>query len=657
MKIHFENKLYDLNGYSGSILNFLTETCRANLNFSRIVAVKINNNIFDLRDDIAKCLVDLKISNDVNLTITLVSVETEDGLDVLRHDTAHVLAQAVKEIYGDQCQITIGPNIDNGFYYDIFVPFTIAEEDLAKIEKKMQEIVKKNAAIEKFFMPVNDAVVFFSQQGEKFKAEIIQDLITKNNVTEVSLYKQESFIDLCRGPHSMTTGVEKFFKLTHVSGAYWRGDAKNEQLQRIYGTCWRTQQELNDHLTRMEKIKEIDHRNLGKKLKLFHMQQESPGCVFWHERGWTLYKIIEDYMRSTIQDTYKEVHTPQMIDRKLWEMSGHWEHFKDNMFCFENDAGAFALKPMNCPAHTQIFKSGVRSYKDLPFRLFEFGCCHRNESSGSLHGIMRVKQFVQDDGHIFCREVDIVSETRIFCTMLQNVYKDFGFNNIRVKFSTRPNHRAGDDATWDKAESLLRQGAELAGLDMELNEGEGAFYGPKLEFVIKDAVGRDWQCGTLQLDFVMPQRLNVKYVNENNEHVHPIMIHRAILGSLQRFIGILIEHYEGRFPLWLSPVQVAVVTLSQSDEILSYGAELMNDLKSLGIRAILDDRSERLQYKIQQLNSEDKIPCLCIVGAKEAQEGKVSLRVLSTSKVMKKEEFFEFLQKKCDYSADVYKVD
>lgn len=735
---------------STSILQFLKKTVGlSNSQVEKVMAVKINDVEFDLRDNLSSVVIESDISDcpdssfvnsrknpSEEIKMHLIDIESPDGLEILRHDTAHLLAHAIKEIYGEKAQITIGPNVENGFYYDVYLPFSIVEEDLAKIETKMHEICDRNLRIEKDVWKIDDAINFFKGQGEHFKAEIISDLaigavngvvddsadgvdsavnglanekdITKKvkKCYEVSVYKQGDFVDLCRGPHGLTTGLPKSFKLTHVAGAYWRGNAKNVQLQRIYGICWRNENELNECLNRLQKVKEIDHRNLGRKLKLFHMQQESPGCVFWHERGWILYKIIEEYMREKIKSSYKEVHTPQMIDRKLWEMSGHWEHFKENMFCFEsnkennnesqkdcvkkdlkdsdkvsvnnlstneedkdghrNDAqssdrnefgSVFALKPMNCPAHTQIFKSSIRSYKELPLRFFEFGCCHRNEPSGSLHGIMRVKQFVQDDGHIFCREADIVSETQKFCEMLLSVYRDFGFYDVSVKFSTRPENRAGTNEIWDKAESLLMKGAELAGLKMQINEGEGAFYGPKLEFLVKDCVGRDWQCGTLQLDFVMPERLNVRYVNDHNEHVHPIMIHRAILGSLQRFIGILIEHYEGRFPLWLAPTQVAVVTLSQSDEIIEYAKNLQQDLNDMGLRTILDDRNERLEYKIQQLIGEDKIPCLCIVGNREAKEGSVSVRVMLKNKVMKKGELLKFLKKNMQKNQNIYEME
>jgi threonyl-tRNA synthetase len=638
--------------YDGSVESVF-DFVKANLDTTTIkgaLAYKINGHIFDLRDPLSISLNSALNLDHENNILEFVYSDSADGLDILRHDTAHILAQAIKEIYRDKCQITIGPNVENGFYYDIDLSEPLQENDLAKIEEKMQKIIKEDYKISKEIWKSSDAIQYFQKIGENFKAEIIQDL----GVDSVSVYKQADFTDLCRGPHAMSTGVKKYFKLTHVSGAYWRGDAKNKQLQRVYGTCWATKEELDQYLERMEKIKQIDHRFLGKKLDLFHMQQESPGCIFWHERGWTLYKTIENYIRNKIKDTYREVHTPQLIDRKLWELSGHWSHFKENMFCFENEDTALALKPMNCPAHVQIFKSDVRSYRDLPYRFFEFGCCHRNESSGSMHGIMRVRQFVQDDGHIFCRESDIVNETQAFCSMLKEIYADFGFNDIKVKFSDRPENRFGSDEVWDRAERLLMEGAKSAGLEMEMNHGEGAFYGPKLEFVVKDAVGRDWQCGTLQLDYLMPERLGAKYINENNEHVHPIMIHRAILGSLQRFIGILIENYEGKFPLWLAPTQVTILTLSQSDEILAYSEKLMTEMKNAGIRVILDDRSEKLQYKIQDTISNSKIPCLCVVGAKEIESDSVSLRILNDTKTIKREELMKVLAEYNEPRKNIY---
>ena len=527
---------------------------------------------FILAENISKSLAKIALAMKVNglevdlahkitedSTVEIITPNTPEGLEIIRHDAAHIFAQAVKELYKD-AQITIGPAIEDGFYYDVAREKAFTPEDLVALETRMHEIVKRNQPITREIWDRDEAVKFFKSIGEFYKAEIIESIPAGE---KISLYRQGDFIDLCRGPHAPSTGYKKVFKLLKLAGAYWRGDSRNAMLQRIYGTAWADEKQMQDYLTRIEEAEKRDHRKLGKELDLFHMQEEAVGQVFWHDKGWTLYRIIENYIRDKIRNNgYIEVKTPILADRSLWEASGHWEMFGENMFVVKDDDKFMALKPMNCPLHIQIFKQKLHSYRDLPIRMAEFGCCHRNESSGSMHGIMRVRGFTQDDAHIFCTPEDITSETINFIKLLKEVYQDFGFTEVAIKFSTRPDVYVGSIETWDKAESNLKSAIEATGMAYTLNPGEGAFYGPKLEFVLKDAIGRDWQCGTLQLDFVLPERLDANYIGSDGAKHRPVMIHRAILGSMERFIGMLIEEHAGKFPLWLSPVQVMVLTIT-----------------------------------------------------------------------------------------------
>jgi threonyl-tRNA synthetase len=529
----------------------------------------------------------------------------------------------VKELY-PETQVTIGPAIENGFYYDFARDTPFVPEDLKKIEARMKEIVKRDEKITREVWSRDKAVEFFKGIGEHYKAEIIACIPAGE---EVTLYRQGDFIDLCRGPHLPSTGkLGTAFKLTKLAGAYWRGDSKNEMLQRIYGTCWPDEKQLKAYLTMVEEAEKRDHRRLGREMGLFHLQDVAAGAVFWHPKGWTLYRTLRDYMRRRLMaNGYIEVNTPQMVDRSLWEASGHWEKFRENMFTAEVEDGVLALKPMNCPCHVQIFKQGITSYRDLPIRMAEFGACHRNEPSGALHGLMRVRAFVQDDAHIFCTEDQITAETESFCTLLRSVYKDLGFEDIIVKFSDRPKVRAGTDATWDKAEGALRDATKAVGLETELNPGDGAFYGPKLDFVLRDAIGRDWQCGTLQVDFVLPERLDASYVGEDGAKHRPVMLHRAILGSFERFLGILIEHYAGKFPLWLAPLQIVVATITNDAD--GYAAKVKAALAEAGLRAEVDDRNEKINYKIRE-HSLAKVPMILVVGAKEEADDSVAIRRL-----------------------------
>ncbi|MBI2977998.1 MAG: threonine--tRNA ligase, partial [Rhodospirillales bacterium] len=501
-------------------------------------------------------LMDLSRPIERDSKIAIVTSKDPDALGILRHDCAHVMAEAVKELF-PETQVTIGPAIENGFYYDFARDKPFVPEDLEKIEARMKDIVERDEKSTREVWDRDKAVKFFKDLGERYRAEIICDLPEDE---EITLYRQGNFIDLCRGPHLPSTGkLGTAFKLTKLAGAYWRGDSRNEMLQRIYGTCWPDEKQLKAYLTMLEEAEKRDHRRLGREMNLFHLQDVAAGAVFWHPKGWTLYRTLRNYVRRRIAaNGYVEVNTPQMVDRSLWEASGHWEKFRQNMFTAEVEDGVLALKPMNCPCHVQIFKQGITSYRDLPIRMAEFGACHRNEPSGALHGLMRVRAFVQDDAHIFCTEDQITAETRAFCTLLSSVYKDLGFEDVTVKFSDRPPMRAGSDATWDKAEAALKDATKATGLETQLNPGDGAFYGPKLDFVLRDAIGRDWQCGTLQVDFVLPERLDASYIGEDGAKHRPVMLHRAILGSFERFLGILIEHYAGKFPLWLAPVQAVV---------------------------------------------------------------------------------------------------
>ena len=565
-------------------------------------------------------LVDLShvISNDVSLSI--ITAKDTDGLDVIRHSSAHLLAHAVKELFPD-AQVTIGPVIDDGFYYDFSYTRPFTPIDLAAIEKKMSELVKQDIKVERTLMERDKAISFFKDIGEHYKAEIISSIPVDQ---EISLYKQGSFVDLCRGPHVPSTSKLKIFKLMKLAGAYWRGDSKNEMLQRIYGTAWISKEDQDLYLTRLEEAEKRDHRKLGKQLDLFHMQDEAPGMVFWHPNGWSIWQVIEQYMRYQLNDAdYQEVKTPQVVDRVLWERSGHWENYREYMFTTESEKRDYAVKPMNCPGHVQIFNQGVKSYRDLPLRIAEFGSCHRNEPSGALHGLMRVRAFVQDDAHIFCTVDQVQNEAGSFIDLLRSVYADFGFNDILVKLSTRPLKRIGDESTWDTAESALTKTLNNKQIVWELNPGEGAFYGPKIEFSLKDSLGRVWQCGTLQLDFALPERLGAEYVAEDNARHHPVMLHRAVLGSLERFIGILIEHYAGALPVWLAPIQVVVLNISESQS--SYASLIEKTLKNSGFRAISDLRNEKVSYKIRE-HSLKKLPFQLVVGDKEVAENKVAVR-------------------------------
>jgi threonyl-tRNA synthetase len=571
-------------------------------------------------------LQDLSASVEPGAKIEILTGKQTDALDVIRHDAAHVMAEAVKELY-PETQVTIGPSIENGFYYDFARPTPFTPGDLEKIEKRMKEIVDRDEPITREVWTRDDAVRFFKEQGEHYKAEIIEAIPADQ---PISLYRQGKFIDLCRGPHLPSTGkLGKAFKLMKLAGAYWRGDSRNEMLQRVYGTAWATEADLKAYLTRLEEAEKRDHRRLGREMDLFHVQEEAVGSVFWHPHGWTLYRTIENYIRDRLEKTgYVEVRTPQLVDYSLWEASGHAEKFGENMFTVKTpDEKVLAIKPMNCPCHVQIYRQGIKSYRDLPLRMAEFGSCHRYEPSGALHGIMRVRAFTQDDAHIFCTEDQITAETIAFCDLLKSVYKDFGFTDVVVKFSDRPPTRAGADAIWDKAEGALLDAAKAAGLETIRNPGEGAFYGPKLEFVLRDAIGRDWQCGTLQVDFVMPERLGAVYVGEDGQHHRPVMLHRAILGSLERFIGVLIEHYAGKFPLWLAPLQVVVATITNDGD--AYAAEVVERLRSAGLRVALDTTNEKIGYKVRE-HSLAKVPVLLAIGRKEAEARTVAVRRLGS---------------------------
>lgn len=558
------------------------------------------------------------IDQDVDLAI--LTDKDPEGLDVIRHSTAHLLAYAVKELY-PEAQVTIGPVIENGFYYDFAYSRPFTPEDLAAIEKRMAELVKKDIPISREVWKRDDAVKFFLGLGEKYKAELIEAIPADQ---DISLYREGDFIDLCRGPHVPSTGKLKVFKLMKVAGAYWRGDSKNEMLQRIYGTAWAKKDDQEAYLHMLEEAEKRDHRRIGKQLDLFHMQDEAPGMVFWHPRGWAIWQEIESYMRQVYRDNgYKEVRCPQILDRSLWQKSGHWDHYKDHMFTTESEKRDYAIKPMNCPGHVQVFNSDLRSYRDLPLRYGEFGSCHRNEASGALHGLMRVRGFVQDDGHIFCTEDQIEAEVKAFNALVKKVYKDFGFDHVAVKLALRPQDRVGSDEIWDKAESALRSGLRASGLEWSELPGEGAFYGPKIEFHIKDAIGRSWQCGTMQVDFSMPGRLGAEYVGEDNARHVPVMLHRAILGSLERFIGILIENYAGSLPLWLSPVQAIVLNISEKQA--EYAAQVAEKLREAGLRAEADLRNEKITYKIRE-HSLNRLPYQLVVGDKEKEAGMVAVR-------------------------------
>jgi threonyl-tRNA synthetase len=565
-------------------------------------------------------LVDTSFVIERDAQLAIVTDRDADGLDMIRHSTAHLLAFAVKELFPD-AQVTIGPVIENGFYYDFSYKRPFTPEDLQAIEVRMAELAKKDIPVAREVWQRDRAVEFFKSIGEHYKAEIIASIPADQ---DVSLYREGDFVDLCRGPHVPSTGKLKVFKLMKVAGAYWRGDAKNEMLQRIYGTAWAKKDEQDAYLHMLEEAEKRDHRRLGKQLDLFHMQEEAPGMVFWHPKGWVVWQQIEQYMRHVLDTAgYREVKTPLMMDRVLWEKSGHWENYRENMFTTESEKRDYAVKPMNCPGHVQIFNAALHSYRDLPLRLAEFGSCHRNEPSGALHGLMRVRGFVQDDAHIFCTEAQITSEVTAFNELLLRVYRDFGFNDLAIKLSLRPAKRAGSDDVWDRAESGLRDALAASGMQWEELPGEGAFYGPKIEYHIKDAIGRSWQCGTLQLDFVLPERLGAEYVAEDNGRYRPVMLHRAVLGSLERFIGILIENHAGNFPLWLAPVQIVVMGITEAQA--DYAVEVANALRNAGLRVECDLRSEKINYKIRE-HSLQKLPYQVVVGDKEKAAGMVAVR-------------------------------
>jgi len=558
------------------------------------------------------------ISADAKLAI--VTDKDADGVDLIRHSTAHLLAYAVKELF-PEAQVTIGPVIEDGFYYDFSYSRPFTPEDLTAIEKRMAELSKLDLPVVRRVLPRDEAVAYFKSIGERYKAEIIESIPADQ---DVSLYSEGEFTDLCRGPHVPSTGKLKVFKLMKVAGAYWRGDSKNEMLQRIYGTAWAKKEDLDAYLHRLEEAEKRDHRKLGKLLDLFHMQDEAPGMVFWHPKGWAMWQVIEQYMRRVYRDNgYQEIRCPQIIDRVLWEKSGHWEHYKANMFTTESEKHDYAIKPMNCPGHVQVFNSDLRSYRELPLRYGEFGSCHRNEPSGGLHGLMRVRGFVQDDGHIFCTEDQIESEVTAFNALVLKVYKDFGFHDVAVKLALRPEGRVGSDEIWDKSENALRAALRASGMTWEELPGEGAFYGPKIEFHIKDAIGRSWQCGTIQVDFSMPGRLGAEFVDEDNSRKVPVMLHRAILGSLERFIGILVENHSGALPLWLAPVQMVVMNISQAQE--EYAAKVADTLRASGFRVQSDLRNEKITYKIRE-HSLQKLPYQLITGDKEMAAGLVAVR-------------------------------
>ncbi len=582
------------------------------------LAVRIDGEMKDL---------DTRIERDAKVAI--VTSRDPDALELLRHDAAHIMAQAVQELYPGT-QITFGPAIENGFYYDFVRAEPFTPDDFARIEKRMAEIVDRNLPIRREVISRDDAIRLFKDKGEKYKAEHVETLPRDE---EISIYRQgNDWLDLCTGPHMDSTAkLGKAFKLMKVSGAYWRGDARNQQLQRIYGTAWFDQKQLQAYLTQLEEAEKRDHRRIGREMNLFHLQEDGPGMVFWHPKGWTVYRTLEAYMRRRLDAAgYQEVKTPQLMDRSLWIESGHWDKFREHMFVTQTeDERVFALKPMSCPCHVQIFRQGLRSYRELPLRMAEFGICHRYEPSGALHGIMRVRGFTQDDAHIFCTNEQIADETVIFCELLRAIYRDLGFAEFAVKFSDRPAVRAGSDETWDKAEAALKEACAKAGIDYTLNPGEGAFYGPKLEFVLRDAIGRDWQCGTLQVDFVLPERFDATYIGEDSQRHRPVMLHRAILGTFERFIGILIENFAGKFPLWLAPVQVTVATITNDSD--GYAREVADALKAAGLRVELDIRPEKINYKVRE-HALAKTPILLALGKREAQERTVSLRRLGSDK-------------------------
>ena len=573
------------------------------------VAGKVNGKLVDACDPIAE-----------DAHVQIITPKDKEGVEIIRHSCAHLVGHAVKQLYPD-AKMVIGPVIEDGFYYDIATEKPFTPDDVAAIEARMKELIAQDYDVIKVMTPRAETIKIFQDRGEEYKLRLIEDM---PEVEAMGMYHHQEYVDMCRGPHVPNTRFLKNFKLTKLAGAYWRGDSNNEMLQRIYGTAWVSKDELKAYIQRIEEAEKRDHRKLGKQLDLFHLQDEAPGMVFWHPKGWALWQVIEQHMRKELNAAgYKEVKTPQIMDKTFWEKSGHWENYKDNMFVTSSEKREYAVKPMNCPGHVQIFNNGLRSYRDLPMRLAEFGSCHRNEPSGALHGLMRVRGFVQDDAHIFCTEDQIVDEARAFNELLVRIYKQFGFHDVAVKLSLRPEQRAGSDEVWDKAEQGLRDALTACGVEWEELPGEGAFYGPKIEYHVKDALGRSWQCGTLQLDFVWPERLNAEYVTENNDRARPVMLHRAILGSLERFIGILIENHAGSFPLWLAPVQMVIMNITENQA--DYCREVAAKLQAAGFRVELDLRNEKIGYKIRD-NSQYRFPYQIVVGDKEKQENKVAVR-------------------------------
>ena len=601
--------------------------------FKSAIAIKIDGYLKDLNYEINK-----------NCDVEIITKESELGIEIIRHDAAHVMAEAVKALF-PEVQVTIGPPIENGFYYDFSKAKPFTPEDLIKIEKKMNEIIDKNERFEREVWDRKKAIKYFTDHGEIYKTQIINDIPDNE---ELSIYRQGNFLDLCKGPHSPSIGrVGKFFKLIKLAGAYWRGDSNNEMLQRIYGTAWTTKKDLDNYLTILEEADKRDHRKLGREMDLFHFQEESPGSVFWHKKGWYIFNELQSYLRKKQSDSgYEEVNTPDMLDRSLWEKSGHWEKFKENMFTVKTeDKRIFALKPMNCPGCIQIFNQGIKSYKDLPIKISEFGKVHRYEPSGAVHGLMRIRSFTQDDAHIFCTEEQITEECISVTELILKIYKDFGFSDIKVNYADRPKKRVGNDQIWDKSEKALLNAIKKANLEYKVNKGEGAFYGPKIEFVLRDAINRDWQCGTVQVDLNLPERLNANYIDEKGNKQKPVLIHRAIFGSLERFIGILIEHYEGKFPFWLSPVQIVICPIT--DKFNDYGKGILDKLHTLGFKVELDDRNEKINYKIRE-HSYKKVPVLFIIGEKEKKDKSVTIRELTVKKqkVLIIEKAIEYLKKK-----------
>ena len=593
------------------------------------IAVLVNGEQKDLCDEILS-----------DASISIITLKDDEGIDIMRHTlTAQVLARAVKNLF-PKSKLAIGPTIKDGFYYDILFEKPISADDLPLIEKEMRKILESGAKIKKIITSKKEAIDLFYERKEDYKIKIIQEADQDN---DFQIYKQENsdFVDLCKGPHLPDLKKVGVFKLTKISGAYWKGNSKNEMLQRIYGTAWKNDKDLKQYLEMIEESEKRDHRKIGKELNLFHFQDDAPGSVFWHHKGWTLYRIIQEYMREKLENSgYEEVNTPQLVDSSLWKVSGHWEKFREHMFVSETEDKVLAIKPMNCPCHVQIFKQGIKSYKELPVRMAEFGSCHRNEPSGALHGLMRARAFTQDDAHIFCSKNQITSETKEFCSLLMDVYQDFGFEDVIIRFSDRPENRAGDDEVWDQSENALIAAIKSAGYEYELNPGDGAFYGPKLEFILRDAIGREWQCGTLQVDFVLPERLDANYIGEDGNKYRPVMLHRAVLGSFERFIGILIENYSGKFPNWLSPIQVAIASIN--DNCKDFVLELEQKLLQERIRCKVDLRNEKLNYKIRELSLE-KIPFLAVVGDKEIEQKSVMLRELGKKQQtsLKIEEFIK----------------